>query len=149
MNPKDLIGSKKISTTILPDTAIFHAGAAMMDGARKYGPFNWRDQAVQGRIYLDAIKRHLALYAAGEDAAEDSGALHLAHVIGCAAILIDAAIHGKLIDDRAKSPETVEQIKQLNALALEMSKRDAAKEQMEAVAKNIGGIIPHASCNLT
>jgi hypothetical protein len=124
MNPKDLVGSKKISTTILPDTAIFHAGAAMMDGARKYGPFNWREAAVQGRIYLDAIKRHLALYAAGEDVAEDSGVLHLAHVIGCAAILIDAAIHGKLIDDRAKSPETIKLIKQLNDFALKMMEED-------------------------
>jgi hypothetical protein len=122
VNPKDLIGSKKISTFVVPDTAIFHLATAHMDGARKYGRYNWREKAVQASIYLDAIKRHLAAYSAGEEKAEDSGVLHLAHVMGCCSILIDAAIHDKLIDDRHKSPQMLELLKELNAFAAERRK---------------------------
>jgi hypothetical protein len=114
VNPKDKIGAKKVSTWVIPTAAIYHLATALMDGARKYGAYNWRDEPVQCSIYLDAMQRHKDLYAAGQDKAADSKVKHLAHVMGCCAILIDAELHGKLIDDRRKSPEFVELIDTLN-----------------------------------
>jgi hypothetical protein len=103
LNPKDAIGSKKVSTSVIPASAIFHLGTALMDGANKYGPFNWRETAVTASIYLDAAERHMRLWQERQENADDSGVHHLAHAMGCMAILLDAQLHGKLVDDRPQS----------------------------------------------
>jgi hypothetical protein len=100
VNPKDLFGSKKVSITKLPAVAIFHGAHAMMDGARKYGPYNWREKSVVAHIYVDAAMRHLAAWFEGEEVAPDSGVHHLGHALACCAILLDAQENGNLIDDR-------------------------------------------------
>lgn len=100
INPKDLLGSKKISISKLPPVSIFHAAMAMMNGAEKYGPYNWRAKNVQAEIYVDAALRHIFEWFEGEEIAEDSGVHHLGHAIACCAILLDAQENGNLIDDR-------------------------------------------------
>lgn len=142
MNPKDLIGSKKVDPHPVPDTAYFHLATAHMDGARKYGAYNWRDKAVKASIYVSAMKRHLALFAAGEDTADDSGVLHLAHVMGGCSILIDAAIHDRMIDDRAKSPQTIALLKQLNEFAAERAVTAEQKQTSEVLDKVFADTIP-------
>jgi hypothetical protein len=99
-NPKDLLGSKKVSLTKLPPIAVAHAAHAMMDGAGKYGPYNWRDKEVLAHIYIDAAKRHLDTWFEGMEEADDSGVHHLGHAIACCAILLDAQETGNLVDDR-------------------------------------------------
>ena len=74
----------------------------MMDGAEKYGPYNWREKKVPARTYIAAAQRHLADFLDGEALATDSGVHHLGHVIGCCAIVLDAMETGNLIDDRPK-----------------------------------------------
>jgi hypothetical protein len=104
-NPKDLIGVTKVSLTCVPAVAILHEAHAMMDGAEKYGPYNWRDNAVQARIYIDACKRHIDAWLEGEECASDSGAHHLGHARACLGILLDAQALGNLVDNRPpKSP---------------------------------------------
>lgn len=100
VNPKDLLGAKKPDTTKIPTVAQYHEALAMMDGAGKYGPFNWRDNKVQASIYIAAAKRHLDLWFEGEEEAEDSGCHHLGHARACLGILLDALETGNLIDDR-------------------------------------------------
>lgn len=100
INPKDLIGSKKVSITKLPPVAILHGAHAMMDGARKYGPYNWREKPILASVYIDAAMRHLEAYFSGEQIAQDSKVHHLGHAIGCCAILLDAEAYGNLVDDR-------------------------------------------------
>jgi len=102
-NPKDLLGNKKISITKLPMVGIIHGAHAMMDGADKYGPYNWRAKDVIASIYVDAAMRHFAAWFEREETAEDSGVHHLGHAIACAAILLDALENGNLIDDRPTS----------------------------------------------
>ena len=80
--------------------AALHGAHAMMDGARKYGPFNWRDKKVQAHIYVDAALRHIAAWFDGEELADDSKVHHLGHAIACCAILLDAQATDSLIDDR-------------------------------------------------
>lgn len=99
-NPKDLLGVKKVSLTKVPSVAVAHLAHAMMNGASKYGPYNWRDKEVQADIYVDAAMRHLWAWFEGEETAEDSLVHHLGHAMACCAILLDAQESGKLVDNR-------------------------------------------------
>lgn len=99
-NPKDLLGVKKVSITKLPAIAVAHAAHAMMNGADKYGPYNWRAKEVKASIYVDAALRHLYGWFEGQETAPDSGVHHLGHAMACMAILLDAQETGNLVDDR-------------------------------------------------
>lgn len=100
VNPKDLIGSQKVSLSKLPAVALVHGAHAMMDGARKYGAYNWRAKKVMASIYVDAALRHITAWFEGEELAGDSGVHHLGHAIACCGILLDAQETGNLVDDR-------------------------------------------------
>ena len=113
-NPKDLVGAKKVSITKLPAVGILHGSHAMMDGAAKYGPFNWRDNKVKASIYVDAAMRHLNAWFDGEENATDSGAHHLGHALACCAILLDAQETGNMVDDRPKDGKFNEVLARLN-----------------------------------
>lgn len=99
-NPKTAIGRSKPPLCAIPPVALLHLGAAMADGERKYGRFNWRDNAVTSSVYYDAMQRHLMAWWDGERCAADSGQHHLAHVMACCSILLDAEANGTLNDDR-------------------------------------------------
>lgn len=99
-NPKDLLGVKKVPLTIIPPIASALEAEAMLDGQKKYGPYNWRSKKVRARIYIDACMRHLAAWLEGQEYAEDSGCHHLGHARACLGILLDAQNIGHLIDDR-------------------------------------------------
>lgn len=113
-NPKDAVGAAKAGLSYLPAGAMYLANLAMMEGAIKYGQFNWRESAVDNRIYIDACKRHMDKYWNGEtfelgtpDLPEDhpdflpaTNLHHLAYVIAGCAIILDAEQNGMLIDTR-------------------------------------------------
>lgn len=102
-NPKDGIGATKLPLSLVPPVAIAHASLAHLDGACKYGKWNWRIAGVRASIYIDAALRHITAYNEGEEIAADSGVHHLGHALACLNILLDAASVGKLIDDRPPS----------------------------------------------
>lgn len=110
-NPKDLVGIKKPPLWLIPRVALIHESQALKDGARKYGPYNWRNYEVSYTTYLAAIDRHLASVLDGEDYSEDSGAHHLAHIRACCAIILDAIEQGKIVDDRPPPGKAAEIIK--------------------------------------
>jgi hypothetical protein len=99
-NPKDALAVTKAPVALVPPVAIFNLAEALDDGALKYGPYNWRETGVRASVYLSAIQRHWGLYLDGEVRAADSGVHHLAHIMGCCAILLDAESLGVLEDDR-------------------------------------------------
>ena len=99
-NPKTAIGVTKPPLHAIPPVALLHLGAAMADGERKYGLTNWREKRVSCSTYYDAALRHLLAWWDGEDIASDSGVHHLAHVMACCAILIDAEAQDTRNDDR-------------------------------------------------
>lgn len=99
-NPKDRLGSAKVDLSLLPPAGVIHAAHAMMDGAVKYGPYNWRQKKVRARVYIAAARRHLDSYLDGEETAADSDVHHLGHAIACCAIILDAMESGTLVDDR-------------------------------------------------
>jgi len=99
-NPKDAIGDTKPDLSLVPPAAIIYMALAMTDGAKKYGPYNWRENEVRARVYIAAALRHINQYLDGEEHAEDSHKPHLAHALACLGILVDATETGNLIDDR-------------------------------------------------
>ena len=99
-NPKDIIGSDKLPLHLWPETATVVGSLGLLDGALKYGRTNWRVAGVRTSIYVDAIRRHVNALFEGEDVDPDSGLPHEAHILACAAILVDAKAAGKLSDDR-------------------------------------------------
>ena len=125
-NPKDILGVKKVSLTKLPFVAVLHGAHAMMNGASKYGAYNWRAKDVKASIYVDAAIRHLGDWFEGQETASDSGVHHLGHAIACCAILLDAQENGNLIDDRpiCDNPDLFDQVlARLNKVIEERSKQ--------------------------
>ena len=99
-NPKDAIGSTKVSLHLIPSPALVAMSLAFAEGAMKYGKFNWRVSGVRASVYIDALGRHLAKWADGEDCDPVTRVPHLASAMACLAIVIDADVCGKLTDDR-------------------------------------------------
>jgi len=99
-NPKDMVGSSKLPLHLWPETATAMGCLGLLDGMLKYGRSNWRRAGVRATIYADAIRRHLAAWLEGEDFDPDSGVPHMAHLLACAAIIVDAQAAGKFVDDR-------------------------------------------------
>lgn len=111
-NPKDGIGSKKVGRRTVPVTALLQLSLAMLEGGLKYGEHNWSRTGALASVYYDAMDRHLMRYWAGEDydheLFEKAGVKvhHLAKVMACCAILIDAETRGVLDDDRPPALES-------------------------------------------
>lgn len=99
-NPKTALGIAKVSLSKNPPAASIYMALAMMDGAKKYGPYNWRQKKVTASIYIDACKRHLDAWFDGEELADDSKVPHLGHAMASIAIIVDALETGNLNDDR-------------------------------------------------
>ncbi len=99
-NPKDLIGIKKLQMNLVPPASKAYQALAMDDGAKKYGPYNWRENKVVASIYYAALNRHMDSWWDGENDSLDSKIPHLAHAIACIGIIIDALETGNLVDDR-------------------------------------------------
>lgn len=100
-NPKDQVGSDKLPLHLWPTSATIYGALALLDGALKYGRSNWRAAGVRYSIYYDALRRHMDAAFEGEEVDPDSGLPHEAHALACLAIIIDAKVNGKLVDDRA------------------------------------------------
>jgi hypothetical protein len=101
-NPKTRFGIAKPNPFLVPPASIIYQALAMQDGAKKYGPYNWRGNQVTASIYVAAAMRHLMAWVDGEDNARDSGKPHLGHALACLGIIVDAYETGNLIDDRPK-----------------------------------------------
>lgn len=103
-NPKERFGKQKPPMGLVPPVAIIATSKVMELGARKYGPWNWREKPVNAMTYLHAAYRHLAAWADGEDMDKESGQSHLAHVLADMAILLDGSERpGTVVDDRPRA----------------------------------------------
>jgi len=99
-NPKTAVAATKPKLSDVPTVALFALGAAMSDGASKYGRYNYRDTNVTASVFYDAMMRHLTAWYNGEDHAPDSKVHHLGHIMASCAIALDAELHAKFNDDR-------------------------------------------------
>ena len=99
-NPKTALGEAKPKISDTPTIGIREMGRVFSMGAAKYGRFNWREHTVSSSVYYDAAWRHLSAWFEGEDIDIESGISHLAHVMACMNIILDAQAKGKLNDNR-------------------------------------------------
>lgn len=99
-NPKDAIGVKKAPMSCVSMPVILELGVAMLEGAKKYGRFNYRKIGVRASVYFDAAMRHLFAWYEGEDTDQDSGMSHLVKAMTTMMVLRDAQMRNKMVDDR-------------------------------------------------
>jgi hypothetical protein len=100
VNPKDLVAQSKLDLSLVPETAIIAEALAFLEGALKYGRFNWRMKPVKMSVYYSALMRHGLKLQAGDHVDSKTLISHLGYIRCCAAIMIDALHYGTLIDDR-------------------------------------------------
>lgn len=103
-NPKDLAALHRVPLHLLPSVTSIWGAMACLDGAVKYGPYNWRQKPIRLMPYVSACERHFSRYKGGEDFDSKSKVHALGHVIATCGILLDAEMHGTLIDDRPDRP---------------------------------------------
>lgn len=99
-NPKDAIAVTRLPLHLVPDTVRVYASLAFLEGALKYGGYNWRKAGVRSSVYKSAMERHLIKWWNGEWADPRTKVPHLASILACAGIILDANVAGKLTDDR-------------------------------------------------
>lgn len=99
-NPKDRIGIHKPPIHLIPASALIIESMAFLDGAIKYGPYNWRKERVSASIYVGAALRHLLAWQDREELSRDARRHHLGHARACLGIILDAQAINQLVDDR-------------------------------------------------
>lgn len=99
-NPKDALGIRRVPTHLVPPRVTSEVGLALLEGACKYGAYNWRAAGVRGSVYFDALQRHLGAWWEGEDIDTDSGLSHIIKAIACLTIVRDSMLQENFVDDR-------------------------------------------------
>ena len=121
-NPKDAIGTRKLSLAVLPVRVLWRVSLAMLEGALKYGRHNYRAAGVRASVYFDAVvMRHLFGWWEGEDIDPDSGLSHIDKAIAGLLVMRDSMLHGNFNDDRP--PRQPQDMPALNAQAAELIDR--------------------------
>ena len=114
-NPKTASGVNKAPLHLVPPSALIALANAFKDGAKKYGPYNWRKKKISSSVYYAAHLRHMAAWWDGEDTAEDSGQSHIDHAMACLAMIKDGQSIGMLNDDRPPKGAAAELLKDAQA----------------------------------
>lgn len=99
-NPKDSVSIKKVPYHVIPARVTAEVGLALLEGARKYGSYNWREAGVRASVYMDATKRHMDDFWEGVDIDPDSGLSHITKAIASLYVLRDSMIQENWVDDR-------------------------------------------------
>lgn len=115
-NPKDLIGSKKLPTHLVPASMMIYACMAFAEGASKYGAHNWRVAGIRLSVYKSAHDRHMEKFWNGERCDPKTGVPHLASALACIAIMIDAELCGMVTDDRPPAADMARLIEEAEAV---------------------------------
>ena len=100
-NPKAACGAVKPLLGLVPPRFTLALTLALQWGARRYGKRNWVQDPVRASTYVSAMRRHLDMWAAGEDVDPETGVGHLGHLAASCAILVDAMGQGTMRDDRS------------------------------------------------
>lgn len=124
-NPKDAVGIRKVPMSTVPAVVLAETGVAMLEGAAKYGRYNWRGAGVRSSVYYDATMRHLMDWWEGQDIDPGSGLSHITKAIASLVVLRDSMIRGNFVDDRP--PPSAPFMDALNAAVGELLDRHSDK----------------------
>ena len=87
---------------LLPPELLHETAQVLDGGAQKYGENNWAQGADYSR-YFAAMQRHAWKWWSGQNADEESGMSHLAHVVACAGFLMAYQRRDLGNDDRPRT----------------------------------------------
>lgn len=104
-NPKKSAGATKTPLHLLTPAFLREVAEAAADGARKYGPFNWRSTNIDIQTYIGATFRHLTAIMDGEDFDPVSGLNHWAHIGANVNLVLDSIARDCLEDNRDFGPQ--------------------------------------------
>lgn len=121
-NPKDALGRMKVNIGLFPNIARIWGAMVFAQSAPDYGEFNYRGNAVSVSEYINAIERHAVQFRAGQDLDGKSKLPHVAHIIASAAIILEAAANGVLIDDRYEGDKSAELLDALTPTAYDKAR---------------------------
>ncbi|MBL4763465.1 MAG: hypothetical protein JKY93_12310 [Gammaproteobacteria bacterium] len=99
-NPKKKFGAAKVGVSNIPIPVMREVGAAMNEGADKYGAYNWRESEIDAETYFNSTRRHLDDWWDGEDIDPDSGIHHVSKAISSLMVLRDSMLAGTFEDNR-------------------------------------------------
>lgn len=122
-NPKDAVGVRKVSLSVIPANVLLEASLGLMEGARKYGRSNYRAIGVRSSVYYDATMRHMMDYWEGEDIDSASGIHHLSKAISSLMVWRDALMNDLCEDDRPPKVKDREWLTKLNQKASDIIDR--------------------------
>jgi hypothetical protein len=125
-NPKDGIGVQKLPLSLVPPITVAYGSLAHLNGALKYGKWNWRKTGVRASVYIDALKRHISKWESGEELDED-GVPHLSSIIADTGIILDSRACGKLQDDRPPRVDTTGLFDRLTPIVKQLLERHKDK----------------------
>jgi hypothetical protein len=114
-NPKDRAATARLDLSLFPDTAIAYGALGFTEGDLKYGGYNYREGGVKLSVYMAALERHRMKYMGGEWADPATGVPHLASMLDCVAVVIDAHECGVLVDDRPPSVDMAKLLAEFEA----------------------------------
>lgn len=114
VNPKDAAGRRKPDLALIPGTALIYMATGFMDGATKYGPYNYRTTAVSMWTYLSPIVRHFLAFLDNQNFDPKTKVHHLAYVMANCGIILDASELGVMIDDRPAKGMSAELLERFN-----------------------------------
>ena len=111
-NPKQAFGRTKYSKSVLPPMVTAEVSLALLEGALKYGSYNFRETTIIASDYFDAADRHMSAWWEGQDEDPDSELSHITKAIASLVVLRDAMIFGTYEDDRppASQPDWIDAI---------------------------------------
>lgn len=115
-NPKQIHGQSNLPLSLFSPLATAYGSLGKLNGKLKYGLSNFLATPVIASIYVDAIRRHLDKWMAGEDCDSADGVPHFAAILANVDILICAKAAGTLVDDRPLSLNYFEEIEKLTPI---------------------------------
>lgn len=94
--------TSKPQVQLVPPAAIIEMAKCFEAGiAKGYNGGNWRfEHSPPIGVYCGKVMRHIAQYLDGEDIDPETGLLHIVHAMSDLAILVDALLLGRAVDDR-------------------------------------------------
>ncbi len=94
----------KLHPSLLPVKPLEEVIKVLMFGAEKYGRDNWKEATEEDQVrYLDALMRHAMAYVDGEEADEETGLSHLAHLACNALFLLEFGLQEKTAEQEVPS----------------------------------------------
>lgn len=92
----------KLRPSLFPVVCYVHIIEILEFGAKKYSDDNWK-KGLSFKSCLDSLERHLIKFKLGENCDEESGLLHVGHIIINAMFIMYFILTGRTdLDDREK-----------------------------------------------